>query len=94
MDRQNFDVSAALDEAEARFTAANVNSARAYEDAQKSMPGGRWAGPRMPKFQNSEMSISSCKISKSSNLEISNCQITKFQNFRTLINFLGVNIFS
>ncbi|MEC8117188.1 MAG: aspartate aminotransferase family protein, partial [Pseudomonadota bacterium] len=40
MDRQNFDVSAALDEAEARFTAANVNSARAYEDAQKSMPGG------------------------------------------------------
>jgi glutamate-1-semialdehyde 2,1-aminomutase len=39
-DRQNFDVSAALEEAEARFVAANPNSAQAYEAAKRSMPGG------------------------------------------------------
>ncbi len=39
-DRQNFDVSAALQEAEARFTAANPKSAQANEAAKHSMPGG------------------------------------------------------
>ncbi|MBT6314260.1 MAG: aminotransferase class III-fold pyridoxal phosphate-dependent enzyme [Alphaproteobacteria bacterium] len=39
-DRQNFDVSAALEEAEARFVAANPASAQAHEDAKRSMPGG------------------------------------------------------
>ena len=40
MDRQNFDVSAALDEAEARFTAANVEQRAGLWRRQKSMPGG------------------------------------------------------
>ena len=39
-DRQNFDVAAALEEAEARFIAANPKSAQAYEAAKRSMPGG------------------------------------------------------
>lgn len=39
-DRQNFDIAAALEEAEARFVAANPNSAAAYEAAKRSMPGG------------------------------------------------------
>ncbi len=39
-DRPNFNVSAALEEAEARFVAANPNSAQAYEEAKRSMPGG------------------------------------------------------
>lgn len=39
-DRQNFDISAALEEAEIRFVAANPNSAAAYENAKRSMPGG------------------------------------------------------
>lgn len=39
-DRRNFDIAAALEEAEARFVAANPKSARAYEAAKRSMPGG------------------------------------------------------
>jgi glutamate-1-semialdehyde 2,1-aminomutase len=39
-DRQNFDVAAALEEAEARFRAANPASQQAFHQAQRSMPGG------------------------------------------------------
>lgn len=38
--RQNYDVSAALAEAEARYAAANPKSAEAYADACAGMPGG------------------------------------------------------
>src|SRR6056297_1449227 len=40
IDRPNFDAAAALEEAEARFKAANPNSEEAYRAAQRSMPGG------------------------------------------------------
>ena len=39
-ERRNFDLAAALEEAEDRFRAVNPKSEAAYETAGRSMPGG------------------------------------------------------
>ncbi|MCY3753029.1 MAG: aspartate aminotransferase family protein, partial [Alphaproteobacteria bacterium] len=39
-DRTNFDLAAALEDAEARFAEANPTSAGLYEQACRAMPGG------------------------------------------------------